>query len=249
MKKLSTALLAMMLVMLPTLEAHAASWCSTRNNCRWWAKKYTANADVHCIGLTLPLCYQHQGHCDSASASCGWVSCLWGGASSWATNGPSGCNHGGNRSAQGLYGTPASTEGGDEKSSGSHKVQSHADFDNTRHTVTVTLDSGTMTSTADTMVSRYDVYVFREDVKEGQEVDEPVRTPENTLWHGSIVLQNGKLAVQGFDPALFKVSTDDTGITTVTFAMIKQELRFDVSDEDFGNFVVQMVADGNTSAR
>ncbi|HEX8435081.1 hypothetical protein [Archangium sp.] len=249
MKKWFAPLLALLFVMLPTLEARAAGWCSTRNKCKWWAKKYTANADVHCIGLSLPLCYQHQGHCDSASASCSWRSCPVGGASAWASNGPSGCYHGGSRTGMGLYGTPASLEGGDEKSSGSHEVLSHAVFDDLSRSITLTLDRGYMTATADTMVSRFDVYVFREDVKEGQEVDEPVRTPENTRWHGSIVLQGGRLTVEGFDPTLFKVSTDRAGLTTVTFAQVKQVIRFDVSAEDFENLVVQSVADGNTSGK
>lgn len=238
-----------LLLVLVSADAQASAWCNTRNNCRWWAKKYTANASVGCIGFSLPLCYSHSGHCDGTSVSCGWKNCLWGGATAWASNGPGGCSAGGNRTGQGIYGESKADATSEADASGSHSLQSRAEFDNAQRTVTIALDRGVMTSSPDSMESRIDVYVFREDVEEGKEVEDPVRTEENTLWRASIVLSNGVLKVNGFDPRLFNVSRDEKGNTTVQFAGVKSVVPMSISDEDFGNLVVQVMVDGNTVSK
>ncbi|MCP3142250.1 hypothetical protein [Pyxidicoccus xibeiensis] len=239
-------LLGLFLV-LGTADAQASSWCNTRNRCKWFAKKFTANATVGCIGFGLPLCASHSGHCDGTSVSCSWRSCLWGGAQSSASNGWGGCSATGYRTGQGVYGEvdPGATAEAD--ASGSHSVQTRAEFDDARRTVTLILDKGTMTSSADAMESRIDLFIFREDVVEGQQVEDPVRTEQNTLWRASIVLSNGVLRVSGFDPRQFTVTRDEKGITTVSFANLRTLVPMSISDADFGNLVVQTLVDGNTA--
>ena len=69
-------------------QAGANAWCTTRSNCRSWAQRFTANAHVGCIGLSLPLCYRHAGNCDgTGTLSCGWRSCPVGGGDASASNG------------------------------------------------------------------------------------------------------------------------------------------------------------------
>lgn len=234
-------------VLLTVQQADADAWCNTRNKCHWWAKKFTANAQVGCIGYPLPLCAQHSGHCDyTANLSCGWRNCLWGGGDAAAHNGWNGCYHWTSRSGQGVAGDP-SVKGTRDDDQGGHEVASHTDFDDQNRTVTITLDRGEISALAGGLASRLDAYVLREDVDESQlkpdqEVPDPEPTPENTLWHGSVVLRDGRLAVTGFDARAFKVTTDAKGLSTVTFANVATNLRFDVTDEVFGNLVTRLVS-------
>jgi hypothetical protein len=229
-------------------QANAGAWCTTRNKCHWYAKKFTANAQVGCIGLSLPLCYQHSGNCDwTAHLSCGWRNCLWGGGDASADNGWGGCHTWTNRSGQGIAGTPKATQTRDDDQGG-HDVLSHADFDDATRTVTITLDRGDITSLKGGMAGRFDVYVLREDVKEGQvpegqEVDDPVPTPENTLWHGSIVLRDGQLTADGFKTDTVKVTTDEQGLSHATFENLQAVQSFDIPDADFANLVVRVAAE------
>lgn len=237
-----------MAVLLMAQQANADAWCNTRNNCRWWAKKFTANAQVGCIGYPLPLCVRHSGHCDyTANLSCGWRNCLWGGGDAAAHNGWNGCYQWTSRSGQGIAGDPTTTTGTRDDDQGGHEISSHSDFDNLNHTVTITLDRGEITALQGGMASTLDVYVLREDVDEsqvkpGEEAPDPVPTPQNTLWHGSIVLSDGRLSVSGFDPRAFSLSTDSKGVSTVNFTNVATTQRFSLTDADFGNLVVRLVA-------
>lgn len=228
-------------------QADAGAWCTTRNKCHWYAKKFTANTQVGCIGLGT-LCYQHSGDCDwTANLNCGWRNCIWGGGNAAASNGWNGCWTWTSRSGQGVAGDPTVTAGRDDDQ-GSHDVNSHAEFDDATQTVTITLDSGKITALQGGLAGHLDVYVLREDVdetqiKEGEDVPEPEPTPMNTLWHGSIILQDGQLALDGFAPDAFKVTTDDKGLSEVTFENVKAAPQFKISDVEFGNLVVRVMAD------
>lgn len=227
-------------------QADAHAWCNTRNKCRWWAKKYTADTLVSCIGYPLPLCRQHSGDCDwTGDFSCGWRNCLWGGGNAAAHNGNVGCYQWDYRTGQGVAGDPATRETRKDDQGG-HEVYSRTEFDDATHMVKISLDRGEISALQGGLAGRLDVYVLRDDttedqVKPGEEAPDPVPTPENTLWHGSVVLTDGRLAVTGFDPAAFKVSTDEKGLSRASFANVQSVQRFDIRDEDFDNLVVRVV--------
>jgi hypothetical protein len=129
---------------------------------------------------------------------------------------------------------------------GGHEVYSRTEFDDVTHTVTISLDRGEISALRGGLAGRLDVYVLRDDttedqVKPGEEAPDPVPTPENTLWHGSVVLSDGSLAVTGFDPTAFRVTTDQKGLSRASFANVQAVQRFDVKDEDFDNLVVRVV--------
>lgn len=234
------------LFMAEQVDAHA--WCVTRNKCRWWAKKFTADTRVSCIGFPLPLCAQHSGHCDwTAPLSCGWRNCPWGGGNASAQNGWGGCWLWTQRSGMGIAGE-ATTSEFQEDDAGGHDVSSHAEFDGVAHTVTITLDQGEISAMAGGMAGRLDVYILREDVTENQvppdgEAPDPAPTPENTLWHGSVVLRDGRLTVTGFDPGAFTTVTDETGMSRVSFENVRTVQQLDVSDADFAALLVKVIAD------
>ena len=238
-----------MVFLLVAQQADAHAWCTTRNKCHWWAKKFTANAQVGCIGFSVPLCYRHSGDCDwTANLSCGWRNCLWGGGDAAASNGWNGCSTWTTRSGQGLAGEPTTTTTTRDDDQGGHEVISRADFDDATHTVTINLDRGEISALQGGMAARFDVYVLRDDVTEdqvkpGDEAPDPEPTPANTLWKGSIVLRDGRLTVTGFDPAAFRVVTDEKGLSHVTFANVRTVQKLDVTDADFANLVVRVVAD------
>lgn len=236
--------LFMLLFLMAAEMANAHAWCVTRNKCRWWSKKFTANTHVGCWGFSLPLCYQHSGDCDyTANLSCGWRNCLWGGGDATASNGWGGCSLWTNRSGQGFAGEPTETQPRDDEQGG-HDVFSRAEFDDATKSVTISLDRGEITALKDGMAGRLDVYILREEApKEGETEKDPVPTPENTLWHGSVVLRGGAVAVNGFDPQAFKVTTDEKGISRVTFQNVTTVQRFHVTEEEFADLLVRVVAD------
>ncbi len=111
--------------------------------------------------------------------------------------------------------------------------------------MTISLDRGEISALQGGLAGTLDVYILRDDttedqVKPGEEAPDPVPTPTNTLWHGSIVLTDGRLVVTGFDPSEFKVTTDPTGLSRVTFANVKSVQQFNISDADFDNLVVRV---------
>src|SRR5438105_2066098 len=68
-----------------------AGWnFNTRNTCKWYAKKYAANADCGCSALLLS--YQHSSGCDTVTAHAGPKTCLYGAAEAYAQNGPGGAH-------------------------------------------------------------------------------------------------------------------------------------------------------------
>lgn len=230
-------------------QANAHAWCVTRNNCRWWAKKFTADTRVGCIGFPLPLCAQHSGHCDlTASLSCGWRNCPWGGGNAAAQNGWGGCWTWTHRTGLGIAGeAPAATQAQNDDGGG-HNVYSRAEFDDAARTVAITLDRGEISAKPGGMAGRLDVYILREDVTEDQvppdgEAPDPVPTPENTLWHGSIVLRDGRLTVTGFDPSAFTTVTDATGMSRVLFENVRTVQQLDIPDEEFAALLVKVIAD------
>jgi hypothetical protein len=234
-KKLILGLI-LSLSFLAAQQADADAWCNTRNKCRWYSKKFTANAMVGCIGFSLPLCYQHSGDCDyTANLSCGWRNCLWGGGDAQAHNGWNGCYKWYTRSGQGVAGDPTVT-GTRDDDQGSGDVVSHAKFDDLTKTVNILLERGEITALAGGMAGRLDAYIFRDDtdesqIKEGEEAPEPEPTPANTLWHGTVVLRDGAVAVTGFDPRGFIVTTD---------ANVETAQRLNVTDAAFANLVVRV---------
>lgn len=247
LKRIFMGLGLFLVFLLAAEQAYAHASCATRNKCRWWAKKYTATVQVGCYGWSLPLCYSHSGDCDwTANLSCGWRHCLWGGGDARASNGPWGCHKWTNRSGQGFAGEPTATEPR-EDDQGGHDIYSRAEFDDALRAVTIHLDRGEMTALDGGMAGRLDVYILREDVpeegSEGEEVADPVPTPENTFWHGSVVLRDGRVEVTGFDPDAFQLSTDEKGLSSVTFENVTTVQRFDVTEEEFANFVVLVIAD------
>ena len=228
-------------------QANADAWCNTRNKCRWWAKKYTANTRVGCAALPLPLCQQHSGDCDwTADLHCGWRNCLWGGGDAAAHNGTSGCYQWFDRSGQGLAGDPTTPQTRDDDQ-GKSEIYSRSSFDDARHAVTINLDRGAISALQGGMSGRLDVYIVRDDttedqVRPGEEGPDPVPTPTNTLWQGSVVLSDGRLTVTGFDAKAFKVTTDSAGLSTATFANVTTVQSLTVSDADFDKLVVRVVA-------
>lgn len=224
-------------------QASADSWCNTRNKCRWWQNKYTANAVVGCIGFSIPLCYRHSGSCGTADAYCDWRNCLWGGGTAHATNSSSGCVATKYRTGQGVAGTPLPDAVAASNDTGSSRVQSFADFDDVLKTVTITLTDGSLSSTRGGMPERLTAYIFREDVTEGVVVEEPVRTPENTIWTGSIVLADGVVRTSGFRTEGIGVSTDREGMSVARLSGVQVTIPYAGSDADFENLVVQVVLD------
>jgi hypothetical protein len=227
-------------------QANAHAWCATRNKCRWWAKKFTANTRVGCIGLPLPLCAQYSANCNwTANLSCGWRHCIVGGGNAAASNGWNGCWTWTSRTGIGIAGDSGTTAREDD--AGGHDVYSRAEFDDLTRTVTITLDQGEISAKAGGMAGRLDVYVLWEDPTEPTDPDteapDPEPTPENTYWHGSVVLRDGQVTVTGFDPAAFRVTTDSEEVSRVHFQNVTTVQQFDISDEDFGALLVKVVAD------
>jgi hypothetical protein len=240
--KVSLGLLLGLSGLLLAHQAGAEAWCKTRNKCNFWGKKYTANARVGCFELPLPLCWHHQGHCDSASASCGWNNCpISGGASASASNNSGGCVWTINRTGTGVAGTPppTPTEMRDDDAADS-RLESTTEFDDARQEVTIRLKNGTLAARPGGLAQRIDVYVFREDVRAGVEVEDPVRTPENTLWHGSIVLAGGRLAVVGFSADAFATTVEGKETVRVSIADARALIPFRIGAADFEKLVVEV---------
>ncbi len=230
------------------MQADASAWCNTRNHCRFLSKRYTANAHVGCIGFTLPLCYQHSSGCGSASANCGWKSCLIGGASSSASNGSGGCFTSTSHTGLGIAGTSATTPPCDNEQGGSF-VASNAQFDDPSHTVAIAFTDGELGAIRGGKVARVQIFIFRDETPEGVENDEPERTPENTVWEGSITLADGVLGGKGFDTRNLKAQTNENGFSTVSLAGVRALVPVSLSDADWDSLIVQTVADETDPAR
>lgn len=243
MRKLPVAVCFVLGSMILAQAADAHGWCNTRNKCRWWAKKYTANTSVGCWGFSIPLCYQHSGSCGTASANCGWKSCIVGGASASASNSSSGCFVSTSHSGLGHAGVIPPDSATNSEDAGGGQVQSFADFDDATQTVTITIASGELSAASGGMPARLSAFIFVEDVREGEVVEDPVRTPENTVWEGSIVLDDGAATVAGFDPDAVTVITDRNGASIASISGTRAVVPLRLSAEDFENLVVQIVSD------
>ncbi len=224
------------------LQADASAWCNTRNHCHWWSKRYTANAHVGCIGFSLPLCYQHSGGCGSASANCGWKSCLIGGASASASNGSGGCYTSTSHTGLGIAGTAATAAPCDNEQGGSYASTS-AQFDDASQTVAISFGEGELGAIRGGKAARVQVFIFRDETPEGVENDEPKRTPENTVWEGSIALENGVVSAKGLDVRSLGVKTDENGYSTLSLAGVRALVPLALSDADWDSLIVQVVAD------
>ncbi len=232
--------------LLPYQAAEAGASTTTRNRCRWWSKKYVANAHTGCLPFG-PLCYRHSGSCGDARATCGFTSCpFYGGAYASAVNGPGGASTFKYRYGLGFAGTPpVDATAGD---SGDSAVESVVEFDDNSRTVKVSIPAGHLTDQVGGLGERLSVFIFKEDVREGVEVEEPVRTPENTLWQASAVLHEGALSLDGFDPGAFSFGTGgtDTGCglsTTVTISNAHLSVPLFIAPTDFENLVVEVLLD------
>lgn len=229
------------------VHVDASAWCNTRNHCKWWSKRYTANAHVGCIGFSLPLCYQHSGGCGSASANCGWKSCLIGGASASASNGSGGCSVSTSRTGLGIAGTAATAPCGDTEQGGSFAV-TNTQFDDASQTVALSFSDGELGAIRGGKAARVQVFIFRDETPEGVENDEPERTPENTVWQGSISLTDGVVSANGFDARGLTTGTDENGYSTVTLAGVRALVPLVLSAADWDSLIVQVVADESDRA-
>jgi len=225
-------------------EAFGDSWCNTRNRCRSWRAQYVASTKVGCweISRVVPLCYRRQSGCVTVSANCGQRNCLSGSASGYATNGPGGCNAGGSRSGLGWYGDELQNPpDGFENAQGDHELQSRVSFDADSQNVDIFFDTMRMTSTVDDAFSRVDVWVYLEPDHRTEEEPEP--TAENTVWHGYLLSQNGRLTQKGFDD-LVDQFTNDGEITSLEVADFVKTVPYFGSAEDFENLSVKILVDG-----
>jgi hypothetical protein len=254
-RKLIVYLTLAIVGLLGAREASAGVSCSLRSRCWPWAKKYVAQAHTACLtasspGLLIPLCFDRQTHCsNSVVADCSWQECAVGGARARATSGPGGCltwilQTGLGRAGDGSF-DPADdpTFRMGEDKSGESKTLSNALFDEAARTVEIRLESGRLAATPGGLGQRLRIWIFRDESK-GEGDGDPVPTDDTTLWTGNVALADGELAVTGFDPAVFTLSTDDLGRAVVTFADVATVVPLpDLSAEDFANLVVHVVND------
>lgn len=221
------------------LPASADAWCKTRNRCTWLSKKYTANAYVSCIGLWVPLCYHHGNGCGSASATCGWRSCLWGGASASASNGPGGCSTTKQRNGLGIAGHYIATAARNDDF-GDSSADSRVEFDDSTRSVILHLDRLSLSSLANGLRERLDVYAFVEDTGDGGVSDEPVRTDANTVWHGSVTLKDGVVSSDLGDARTLIVDTYDGGLSRASADGVSVRIPLDLTPEAFENLVIEV---------
>ncbi len=239
-KGLAALLLGLFLVA-GARQADADAWCKTRSHCWWLSKRYTANARTGCIPFIVPLCWHHSGGCGSAAASCS-NACIVGNASASASNSSSGCFLSTSRTGLGVAGTSSPDLLAASNDRGNSRLTSSSDFDDARGTVTINLDSGELQALAGGNPERIEAYVFVDDAPEGQAVEEAIRTSRNTLWSGSVDLRNGVLTVNGFNKDAFRVSTDATGLTTVSISGARAVVPVSTDPVLFERLVVEVTS-------
>lgn len=229
-------------------EASAGASCVTRSTCRTLIKQYVARAHVSCaVPIPVRVCWRDASSCGTVTASCDWKSCPIGGGRARATNGPAGCFTSTARSGLGLAGDASFNPAYDptvlmsEDDGGDGEALTSARFDETARTVEVRLESGRLAATPGGLGQRLTAWIFR-DESEGDDED-PVPNADTTLWKGTVTLIGGDLAVTGFDPAAFTLSTDDLGRTVVTFVDVSTVVPLDLSKEDFARVAVKILTD------
>ncbi|MEM1203939.1 MAG: hypothetical protein AAGN66_11985 [Acidobacteriota bacterium] len=224
-------------------DAWASATCKTRSRCRWWSKKYIAKAKVSCWGMTLPLCYKRSSSCGNANAYCGWKSCLWGGATASASNGPGGCSVSGSRSGLGRYGETLTTpaEPGSKDGMGAHDALTRVEYEE-REGAVVHFDHFAMGNTLDTSFSRVDVVAYIES-EEGLANDDDDFLPERVVWSGYIHLQDGVVSHKGFE----EVARDFQGqadIEEVILTGLAKRIPFEGTADEFDRLAVEVIIDG-----
>lgn len=244
MRKSIVFALALVFAILTVGEAYADATCKTRNKCRWWRKKYVANTAVGCFDILngIPLCYNHSASCGTVFSSCGPKTCFWGQAAAWASNGPDGgCQKGGVRYGFGWYGTePTEPDPALRDARGDHEMTSRVEYDEVSQEVHLLIDSLRMTSTVDESFSRVDVWLYLEPDDESQD---PEPTPENTIWYGYLLSQNGQLQQSGFDE-LARRFTNDGAITTLDVQDYVKTIPYLGTAEEFEFLSVKIMVDG-----
>ena len=143
---------------------------------------------------------------------------------------------------QGIAGIPLADATASPNDKGDSRVDSFSEFDDAAKTVTITLTDGFLSSTSGGMPERFSAYIFREDVSAKGDEDEPLRTADNTLWSGSIVVAEGSVQTEGFEADGIEVSQQGE-ITLAQFRDLRTTIPLDLSDADFANLVVQVVLD------
>jgi hypothetical protein len=247
-QKLIVGLIFGMACLLGAQQASAGSSCITRSRCTSLSARYVARAHVSCfIVVPVPMCIDRGSSCGTASASCDWYACPTGGGQARATNSAAGCFATSARAGLGLAGDASFEAAGDPTDlmsgdgGGESETLTNAHFDEATRTVEIRLESGRLAATPGGLGQRLTAWVFRD---EASADEDPTPTADNTLWTGSVTLLGGRLAVAGFDPAAFALSTDDLGRTVATFADLETAVVLDdLAADDFASLAVKILTD------
>lgn len=246
-QKLIVALALTLTCLLGAREASAGASCLTRTQCYSLSKRFVAQAHVACnIVVPIPMCTKREARCGNVEANCNFTACPAGGGRARATNGVAGCLISFDRSGLGIAGDASFAFDPDfvfsEGDHGDGEALTNVRFDETARTVEIRLESARLAATPGGLGSRLTAWVFV-DESEGDDED-PVPTAATTLWTGNVTLVGGELAVAGFDPTLFALSTDGAGRSVAT---VKDGITIvDIIDNlkvDFSKVAVKVLID------
>lgn len=220
-------LVCALLITLFAIDAFAGASFKTRSKCRWWSKKYVANAVTGCY-LPVPYvnCAKHSFSCGTATAICEWKSCINGIAYAYASNGLSGY-----RLVTRRYGWAFA--GRDDIDSTIHSesiLYGQVEYDSIGLNIIIHIDSGQLAGAMDSSYAILEIKGFT-----NADSTDTLVTPENTFWSGSIVIQYGAIAsVTGgltldgmvFDPATGVLEVVNSKIVTIPFSGSVEEFAY-----------------------
>jgi Secretion system C-terminal sorting domain len=216
--KLNLTALLLLIMLLMSQVTYAGYSNNTRSKCRFLAKRFASNCHIAIIGL-LPLCSQHQGHCESTNVSCtkaGFNGCTnsvgasngWGGPTGFANicSGFGGANY--SDMDQRLLQT-----GGNDLDNSSNRAALLPTFKGKLTSISnISINLSSYSGSA--LTNDFNLIVW----KPVGESDDETPTKDKIIESGRVILKGGKLTFEGtlFKSSDFLVATRGT-TTTVTY--------------------------------